>query len=301
MRNFLFDLWQDLRERRLLPVAIALAAAVLATPVLLLKGSPDKSVAAAPGAVPSAAPPLVTTASLEDASKLDVFDSKNPFRPLRKLASAESGATAGGNPFSSGASDKSGGGQASATSDSGGASGSTGGGGGPTSGGEGSGGGFVGLPAPRKPAAKSRKYTYVIDLTVTGRTTHVLRGFHRLGLLPSRANPLAIFLGVTARGDDAVFLLDGTVRAVGEGRCKPRDAQCSLLYLSAGEQHELIASNGDSYLVRLDQVRKVRVRKAARARSTSKRRRAARPGAGEGMRAFMAPVLVDLIEVGAGR
>ena len=49
MKIFLLDLWQDLRAKRLWPVALVLGAALIAVPVVLSK-SPDAQPAPAPEA-----------------------------------------------------------------------------------------------------------------------------------------------------------------------------------------------------------------------------------------------------------
>ena len=78
-------------------------------------------------------------------------------------------------------------------------------------------------------------------------------------MLPSQANPLLIFLGASKNGGNAVFLVDSTLTAVGEGKCKPSKADCAFLYLGAGSEHELTNDEGDSYTLRVDQIRKVKV------------------------------------------
>ena len=46
MKIFLLDLWQDLRDKRLAPVAVVLAVALVAVPVVLSK--PSESPSSAP-------------------------------------------------------------------------------------------------------------------------------------------------------------------------------------------------------------------------------------------------------------
>jgi len=52
MKIFLLDLWQDLKEKRLWPVAVVLLVALVAVPVLLAK----------PSSTPSAPAPTATAA-----------------------------------------------------------------------------------------------------------------------------------------------------------------------------------------------------------------------------------------------
>ena len=61
MKIFLLDLWQDLRAKRLWPVALVLGAALIAVPVVLSK-SPD--------AQPAPAPEANATSTAPDKEKL---------------------------------------------------------------------------------------------------------------------------------------------------------------------------------------------------------------------------------------
>ena len=222
MKIFLLDLWHDLRAKRLAPVAVVLLAGLVAVPVLLAKPAEE------PAPAPVTAAPSSTTdrnklAALakvklgEEAvgkgSTLGTFDPDNPFTPPKGTMKKDSAATAG----PSGPSDsperrrtrppeepaRSGGG---------------------TIGGDTrlvalTGGG--GTPAPQP---QTTVYKYVVDLSFTanGRTRHI-KGLEKLDMLPSDSSPLLIFMGVTPKGSDAVFLVDSTLEAAGEGRCKPSE------------------------------------------------------------------------------
>ncbi|TML81704.1 MAG: hypothetical protein E6G07_04465 [Actinobacteria bacterium] len=81
MTTFLLDLWQDLRAKRLWPVAVALVVATLAVPLVLSKSAsspvPPTGGGQATGA--SKLPTVALDASSIDTSHLDVFGQKNPF------------------------------------------------------------------------------------------------------------------------------------------------------------------------------------------------------------------------------
>jgi hypothetical protein len=90
MKIFLLDLWHDLREKRLWPVAIVMLLGLVAVPVLLAK--PFEQPGPAPvAAVPSTNPNDDSLAALakvklgeEEVGKgstLGVFDPENPFTP----------------------------------------------------------------------------------------------------------------------------------------------------------------------------------------------------------------------------
>ena len=101
MTNFLLDIWSDLREKRLWPVAVALLVALVAVPVVLTKPAEEVAPAAAPTAVGAPSGPAsagqLLPADLEAAkpllqtSTLSEFDSKDPFKPLKALETVEAG------------------------------------------------------------------------------------------------------------------------------------------------------------------------------------------------------------------
>ena len=97
-------------------------------------------------------------------------------------------------------------------------------------------------------------------------------------MLPSASNPLLLFLGVTANGDHAVFLVDSSLKAVGEGKCTPSRDQCANVYIGAGAEEEFTDADGESYTLRVDEIRKVTVASQAKAakaaRARAKRARA---------------------------
>ena len=68
-----------------------------------------------------------------------------------------------------------------------------------------------------------------------------------------------------ANAGNAVFLVDSTLSAAGEGKCKPSRAECAFLYLGAGSEHEFTDEDGDSYQLKVDQIRKVKVEPAGAA------------------------------------
>jgi hypothetical protein len=213
----------------------------------------------------------------ERGSSLDMFDPSDPFRPPKKVtkrsnqdgdvASTVAGETpsSGGDTGSTGETPSTGGG-------------TTGGGDAPTT---------------------TVQYRYVVDLTFTsnGRTRHV-KSMERLDMLPSQESPLLLFLGVTANAGNAVFLVDSTLEAAGEGKCKPRASECAFLYIGAGSEHEFTNEEGDSYTLRINEIRKVKVDGFAAA-SRSKSARAA-IGSPTPRRRFLSPLLADVVSVSNG-
>src|SRR3954468_18118157 len=136
MTTFFIDLWHDLRERRLWPVAVGLLAAIVAVPAILFKpvddATPPSTAVTKPSGVATLPVVSVDSGPIRG-SKLEAFSAseKNPFKPMKDLATAPganggaSGSGASGSP--SGGSGGSASGSGSGGSPSGG-SGSTGGG-----------------------------------------------------------------------------------------------------------------------------------------------------------------------------
>jgi hypothetical protein len=297
MKIFLLDLWHDLRAKRLWPVVVVLVMALVAVPVVLSKSSetpaaaPVKAVRTAPDPkdLKALASVKLTETDESRGSSLDTFDPANPFRPPKAIEKrtregdgAASTVTSEG---STGGDDGSSGG------------GSTGGDTGSTGGGDtGSTGGDTGSTGGDTPTTTTQ-YRYVVDLTFTanGRTRHI-KSMERLEMLPSEASPLLLFLGVSANAGNAVFLVDSTLEAAGEGSCKPRAAECAFLYIGAGSEHEFTNEDGDSYTLRIDEIRKVKV--GGTAAAASRRGKTARAAIGSPLtsRRFLSP-LADVVTV----
>lgn len=292
MKIFLLDLWHDLREKRLWPVAVVLLAALVAVPVLLAK----------PSKAPPAAAPVATAAPKPDVLKqlakvklgadvpgdgstLGVFNPGDPFTPPKgAIKKQDDGSSNSPGPSTDTTTATPGG------TDTGGSTG----GGTPTPGGT-----DGGTPTPDTgdgTTTTTTVYKYVVDLTFTanGHKRHI-KGMEKLEMLPSQSSPLLIFMGVTSQGSNAVFLVDSTLEAAGEGKCKPSEKQCAFAYIGAGSEYIFTEDDGDSYTVRIDEIRKVKVGdnsgKGAKAGSAK-----AHASLGPNRR-FVPPLVADLVVV----
>ena len=299
MNAFLSDLLHDLREKRLWPVAAALLVALVAVPVLLAKPAPsDKPAPATPLASGPSAEAAKKTIPVElaevaegDDSKLEAFDPKNPFKPKVKqinLSDQTAKALDTIASQSAGAGDLTGGGATGGST-----GGSVGGGTVPTT-----------PVTPTQPGApKVAQYTYVLDVTFEHNgKRRVIKGMDKLSMLPSESNPALLFLGVTSGGDDAVFLVDSGLEAHGEGTCSPGGKVCATVSLGAGSEHFFTDAQGNSYSLRVDQIRKVKVsaavRKAARQAKQARSSVASTANAAAApIRRFVPPILADLVTV----
>lgn len=284
--QFLNDLYRDLRDRRLLPVVIALGVAILAVPLFLkskAEAPPPALAPAATGTSEAAPPPavLVDAEGVRDYRKrLKLLHSKNPFEakfaPQAVGEGVEledvSGSGSGGStsvtieePSSSpSGSDTSSGGSSGVTSSE------------PTGGG--SSGSGDGEP-------KVRFYSSRVDVEVGPKgNLKSYEGIKRMTVLPGAANPVTILLGVTEDAGKAVFLLSGDVTGTtGEGSCLPSAAECTYLTLKEGERREIVyAPDGEgavTYMLELTKIDVVRV-KDPRKKSTEKRAHSAQAPSG---------------------
>lgn len=110
---------------------------------------------------------------------------------------------------------------------------------------------------------------------------------------------MLISLGVDAKADDAVFIVDASLKSDGEGKCAPSGPACAVLYLGAGSEQYFTRADGESYTLRVDEIRKVTLAsaaKASRARALKARRakRSARASSGG---IYLAPPLMNDLEV----
>lgn len=92
MTSFFLDLWQDLREKRLWPVAVGLLAAAIAIPLVMLKPASDGATTAvvtppAPKADPL--PAVEVDSGPTHGSKLATFSQRDPFKPMSDLKTAD--------------------------------------------------------------------------------------------------------------------------------------------------------------------------------------------------------------------
>jgi hypothetical protein len=284
MNDFVQDTWQDLREKRLWPVAVALVIAIVAIPMLLTKSAAQPPAVNGTSLIESDDEETRVAVTRDDAdpastgtgSALDRFEEGDPFTPPARIAN--------------------GGGSASASASAAGPAGPAGGGDGAgDDGGSAPSGGTDSEPvAPTPPTTRTetREYEYVADVTFwNGDRRRRLRGLRKLDMLPNQSAPVLIFMGSSEQGGNAVFLVDSTLTATGEGNCVPSGANCAYVHIGPGSEHLFTTEVGDSYRLRVDEIRRVRARGAeASAAPTAST-------ADGSARRFQLPSLADLVEV----
>lgn len=274
MNSFLLDVWHDLRQKKLWPVAAVLAAALLLVPVVLLRGpSPSEpSDVPAGGQGPAASGPMPGV-SLEAAadrtpSRLDVFGSQDPFsRPSAEPGQRSTAVDGSVSELASGSSELAAGGSlGGSSSDPFGSLGASAGGsasaGTPSSEGPAGGSAGPGTPDSSAPsgdasgAEQPKLYNFQADVRfgLAGRERD-LKNVDRFTPLPNELKPYVVFLGVSNTGKSAVFMVDtDKVKPAGEGKCKPNPELCTFVYLrddDKTDQEAFIDEEGRRYNLRL--------------------------------------------------
>ena len=232
MTTFLLDLWHDLREKRLWPVAVALLAATIAVPVAVLK--PASSGAPSGGPTASTEGAKLPAVSLDDSSiassSLGAFKEKNPFTSHGDKTAAP--VTTAGQPIGQTVANQ----VANSNSSSGGTSGSTSTQSSGTS--------------PKGPDGHSLSpgvhyWVFTVDARFgdLGGKLKTYKGLGALDLLPPGKHPVIAFMGVETGGKKAMFFIaDAGFHADGEGHCKASGCRFFELTTSDSSNEETITS-----------------------------------------------------------
>jgi hypothetical protein len=283
MKNFVLDLWYDLREKKLWPVAVVLLLGLVAVPVMLKKDAevaPPPQTPAADATTPAALAKAAVTAEEDPSpdSDLGVFDARNPFKKAPRPESAVA-------PSSPGTSTGAGASAPPAEKPGGGAP--TGGGGGGQPG--------TGSPSPSPNNGGEKKddtsYTYTVDVKFGRRGSERRHNLERLEFLPNSRQPLVVYMGVSTDRKSAVFLIDTSLEQTGEGGCKPSVNVCSFVYLSLEDDQDehffADKETGREYKLQLLKINKVstkalaarkhRMRKSNMARAVRLKKKTPRP------------------------
>ena len=253
MTTFFLDLWHDLREKRLWPVAVGLLAAIVAIPAIMLKPAADPKTPPPIAADPSARetlPAVEVDSSPSRGSKLETFSTRNPFKPMSDLEDDDPGtADGGGDKAPAGGS---GGGDAGPGGDAPrGASGGSGGSSDDAPSGGGGGGGSSSDDTPSSGGGSDGgmhwfKYTADVEFGRSDRTKR-LKSIEPLTILPKEETPIVVFMGVSADAKRATFFVaDPSFSADGEGDCNSEECQFVSLGLSDGRNEETFTSEDGS-------------------------------------------------------
>lgn len=269
----LTNVWRQLVQRRLWPVAILLIAALAAVPLALAQepkpAAPAPAVASKDsGETALTTEPIVAQATAANRGKRRkvLGARKNPFGVPKSDATGSAAA-----PNSNGSTTAQE--PSKPAGSTGGSTPST-----PTVTGPSSGGGYTPVPStPTTPKPAPKTYT-MQELTVRfgdATANPARKSLERLQPLPSAAEPVLIYLGVLADGKTAVFLLDRGVSAIGDGDCRPAPTECQTVRLRAGDTEffDVTDETGNvtaQYQLDLIKIHKATTASASRARASSK-------------------------------
>ena len=262
----------DLREKRLWPVALALAALLVAVPLLLSKPGSTKAVAslAAPaGSTGAAAGPLSPGIPIVSVDNTPAHSRLNgaPHDPFAQQSSASGTLPSGAGVATTASSalahatGNSGGGSSSTPSGSSGATksssaGSTSGGASTKSTGTATSPSTTTTttttptptpkPGPPPVSVLAAKETYHVALAMTNANggLDTLDPLERLSVLPGKQLPLMVELGVLKGGRRVLFALQPGAVVSGPGSCTPGPVDCEVLSLARDQIENLGVQSG---------------------------------------------------------
>jgi hypothetical protein len=242
MSDFLDSLKADLLDRRLLPLVVVVGLALVgALAYVVLGGGSSASTAPATLAtspatassglpISQSTPETAVAETTGGGSTQHKGNAHNPFTPLPEAKAATTSATTTTSASSTGSSSSSAASESSASSTSSGESTST-------------------PSTPSKPAKPKSVYHVAVLFGTLPDTTTPLTPYENLKLLtplPSGAQALIVFRGVTAGGKSATFTVVGEAILHGNATCLPNATQCEAIDLRPGqsEQLEYLPSEG---------------------------------------------------------
>jgi hypothetical protein len=247
MSNFLSSVKADLVDRRLLPIVVLVGLAfVAALAYAILGGGSSAATPAATISRGAATPSGVAISQITPEKAVaemtgGVSEQRNgsvhnPFTPLPESKAKSAASPAGSTATSTSSTPSSTSGSGSSSSGSS----------------QGSGGSSPATPSPATPSkpltpAKPKTVYHVAVLFgslpagVTPQTAQ-LTPFENLKLLaplPSAAQPLLVFRGVTVGGKSATFTLVSEAILHGQAKCLPSTTQCEAIDLRSGQTEQL--------------------------------------------------------------
>ena len=256
------NVWRQLVQRRLWPVAIILIAALAAVPLTLAQEpetpAPLPVANADGGEDVLASQPIVAMESAAESTTRErvLGDKKNPFAVVKPPKAEKAPPAPTVVQSGSDAGDKGAGGNSSLPSA-------------PTGGGVTPGVG----PSPVDPTPAPTPRTYdKYDLTVRfGDSSGELDRLtlKRLQPLPKAELPALIYLGVSQDGKSAIFLLEKGVESVGDGDCTPAPDKCETVSLRAGETEFIDVIDEDGNVSAQYQLDLVKIHRSETASATA--------------------------------
>ena len=234
------NIWRQLVQRRLWPVAVLLIAALAAVPLMLAEDPATEPAPAPRATAGEATSELATTPIVAKATPVDrdkrrkvLGKRKSPFAEAPQVGAEDSGPQPAEQPKDAGSA-----------------------GGGPTKladnltiigpgAGAGAGGGATGpmpvgptVPAPDQEPAKPtppKRERHSVTVRFGAGDSLDNMNVKKLEPLPLGEEPLVVYLGVADGGKTAVFLVDSSIEPQGDGECMPDANTCEEVHLREGE------------------------------------------------------------------
>jgi hypothetical protein len=261
--GFVKDLYYDLKDRHLLPVAAILVVGIFAVPIAISDSGSEELPpgAGGPEAAISGAGENTGTPVARAAPGLRKYERRLEFREAENPFSAKFQQSSGSSSGGSGAGQAEGGEE---------------GGGSPESTlspepFEPSGGGGGGGGTPDGSPGRLTYYSYAIDVRITNvsedKKPEVRNNLPELTMLPSRETPAIVYMGSTADGKKAVMTVSSDVQAIfGDAKCVLGSQTCQMLVMEEGLPQTFVYGGAEKTykieIIKIDLVESDKVNKA---------------------------------------
>ena len=270
--GFFKDVFYDLKDRHLLPVAAILIVGIFAVPIAISDsgseevpggaGSPEASISGVGGALTGTQVAQSAPGLRKFEKRLDYREATNPFSEKFKESggSSSGGSSTGGEEGSAGAEEggEGGGGSIEEPSFT------------PTPL-EPSGGGGEESGGPEGTPGELTYYSYAIDVRITNvsgdKKPTVRKNLPELTMLPSRETPAIVYMGSTRDGKKAVMTVSSDVQAIfGDAKCVLGSETCQLLAMETGLPQTFVFGGANKTykieIIKIDLVESDKVNKA---------------------------------------
>jgi hypothetical protein len=223
--NFVRNLYTDLIEKRLWPVAVGLLVALVAIPILVAKPA-TKSGSTAPTTADAALLGADSAALIGETKSVVSLGSDGGFRKhVARLGRKD--------PFIQQAKDKVSKTSETATVEAGGTTGATGPTPGPTGPTPTETPGSTTPPSGGEQPVKLYEWTAGVKFGKIDQTKS--ETVKPAEFMPSENNPVLLFLGADESGKQALFLVSSEATSRGDGTCTPSESSCQIVKLAKGD------------------------------------------------------------------
>jgi hypothetical protein len=259
MPEFLTDLYRDLRNRRLLPLAGALVVGILAAPIVLASGgssAPPPQASPAVKKSPFGAAVVAADHGIRELRKRGLGPVKDPFVQKHQVvntAGSELGAGVASGPQTAVGSEL-----GLSADDIGDVIGT--GGGSDGSGSGGSSGDGISISGSGVTLTKGKIFAVNVSYGQKGSELQSKQDVGYVAYLPSESKPVFVYVGASQSGNRAFFVLSGAVSLSGDAACllPVKPLGCQLIALKPGQSEDVVyVGDGKTYRLKLDAIKTV--------------------------------------------